>query len=1395
MGSSNYRTTRPQDYRTTRLQDYRTTRPQDYQTILSFHQLTASFLTALRAQGHAVGVGDLQRVQELLHRLPEDATEEMLRDSLVALFAHSHGEQERCRQLFAQAQREAAAMAAAMAAVDTPVKDAIQQEDQRDRRNLLWQLGLVLLFPLFFLLAWIITPDTVTVTLAERQLLLVNGTETILPETDSLPEIGQVTSYEMPAIGTDEAPVFGRLDTVGGPLFFEATHEGVDSFVVRLIGTEHRIAVIPYRVTIQADTTQVARPPVPSPDQEAEQVQLRPLPLPHPRSLADMAPPVIEETGFAKTFHDWWISLVLLACAGLLAALFLLLRYWERRKIRLVAQREQADSAPHFWRIDLPQLRAGIDWGEGYPGLVRQLRRRREDDHQEIDLPQTIKATVNSGGLPSFRYRSATRPAEYLLLIDRGTADNHQARLFEELYQQLLAEEVLIDRYFYNGDPRLLYQHDRGQTVRLIQLQRRNPEARLFLVGSGDRLLNAASGKLAKWVPEQLGGWKTKSLLSTLPTNEWGRRERQLDTFLTVLPASMQGLQLLVQRLNDGDVDEGKIDYRALVSDAARETVVLRADQSFIESLQEVYSDSKLKWLAACALYPALHWDLTLFLGKTVGEYLQKSLLSSTNLLSLSRLPWFANGAMPEPARQELANWLQTEHPALHDHLRQAILGLLDQAELPPVGSAARRDLEFYRLQNEWLLTAPGTPERARLAEDLAQRIANGEEPDTTVVRVMEQPGKNDLTLPASWNERLYPGGFPGFGLKGLWRKMAWGGGAIFLLGIAALFLRPKAPVLNNGCPSDREVWQMLDTVNYAQDTLATIQFCDKLDSLIMAEYIWQDRVKRVADIEALDTVLLSFQFTPMIDAAGKTNMIFTPAQTLSTLLESSPKDSLEETHRQNIGTMIFNRGFAFRDSLGNFSSVACDFFIAGGQFLDGPEAYYPLLAEICSPAEQEDPEEEVPPAQDVEQGEETETFPADPAAMQYGRTAIRELEDLKNRLEKRFPNRGVLVRPVLTRIENRITTLRKKMDDGTLTMDDFSDYNSLRDQGELLLMGGEEPPEQGPPETEQGQPQTPPQSTPTAPAAAPEQVIASNVPYPAMVSIPAATFEMGDTFGEGFDEELPVHTVTLSAYSLGKDEVTFADFDLFCAETGFKQPNDRGWGRARRPVIYVSWYDAVAYCNWLSKQHGYTPVYAIAGDDARQQQWTAVDYGQDLNDDEPNITADWSADGYRLPTEAEWEYAASYRKDGTKARFGNGQDTLRPTEANFDAREGNEESYSEVGEYRGRTVPVGTFPANALDLRNMAGNVWEWCWDGFGADYYGKSSANNPKGADAGTNRVIRGGSWYYYPSFCRAAIRNYFEPTYRGSNVGFRLARSSRGRVFGARGSGPRDAGRRPA
>jgi formylglycine-generating enzyme required for sulfatase activity/uncharacterized caspase-like protein len=238
----------------------------------------------------------------------------------------------------------------------------------------------------------------------------------------------------------------------------------------------------------------------------------------------------------------------------------------------------------------------------------------------------------------------------------------------------------------------------------------------------------------------------------------------------------------------------------------------------------------------------------------------------------------------------------------------------------------------------------------------------------------------------------------------------------------------------------------------------------------------------------------------------------------------------------------------------------------------------------------------------------------------------------------------------------------------------------------------------------------------------------------PTLVRVQGGAFRMGSTDGES--DERPVHEVRVSDFSIGKYEVTFEEYDAFCVATGRGRPADNGWGRGKRPVINVSLYDAVAYCNWLSEQVGLRPCYALSG---------------------TSVQADFRADGYRLPTEAEWEYAARGGVLSRGYRYAGGD---RLVEVAW---------YG--GNSGGRTQPVGTKATNELGLHDMSGNVWEWCWDWHGS--YPSSLAVDPTGPLSGRYRVLRGGSWFFNEYFCRAATRVNVVPVKRDFYVGFRVAR----------------------
>jgi formylglycine-generating enzyme required for sulfatase activity len=237
----------------------------------------------------------------------------------------------------------------------------------------------------------------------------------------------------------------------------------------------------------------------------------------------------------------------------------------------------------------------------------------------------------------------------------------------------------------------------------------------------------------------------------------------------------------------------------------------------------------------------------------------------------------------------------------------------------------------------------------------------------------------------------------------------------------------------------------------------------------------------------------------------------------------------------------------------------------------------------------------------------------------------------------------------------------------------------------------------------------------------------------PGMELIPAGSFMMGSN--DGSDDEKPVHEVYVDAFYMDKYEVTVARYQQFLNATGHRTPDN--WTEQlqspNRPAVYVSWDDAVAFCQWLSKQRGRT---------------------------------------VRLPTEAEWEYAARGRLSGKKYPWG---DEAPDGKANF----GNPWS-PDWAQGPGKYLKnVGSYGENGYRLFDMAGNVWEWCADLYDENYYENfrnSTARNPRGPTSGTSRVLRGGSWGSNPNLLRCANRSWNNPTYWNYYVGFRCVQDVR-------------------
>jgi len=259
------------------------------------------------------------------------------------------------------------------------------------------------------------------------------------------------------------------------------------------------------------------------------------------------------------------------------------------------------------------------------------------------------------------------------------------------------------------------------------------------------------------------------------------------------------------------------------------------------------------------------------------------------------------------------------------------------------------------------------------------------------------------------------------------------------------------------------------------------------------------------------------------------------------------------------------------------------------------------------------------------------------------------------------------------------------------------------------------------------------------------------------MIQIPGGSFQMGST-SSGYSDERPVHTVTLSAFKMGKYEVTQAQY---YAVMGSIPSGAYGVG-VNYPVYYVNWYDAIVFCNRLSMREGLSPAYRINGS-TDPSAWGSVPTSSDSTWNAVEIVS--GSNGYRLPTEAQWEYAAKGGNGSPGNYTYSGSNTV-----------GNVAWYSSNSD--NKTHEVGKKSPNGLGLYDMSGNVWEWCWDWYGS--YWSSAQTDPQGASSGSYRVLRGGSWHKSAESARSTYRSSSSPykyfDYYGyyiSYFGFRVAR----------------------
>ncbi len=242
------------------------------------------------------------------------------------------------------------------------------------------------------------------------------------------------------------------------------------------------------------------------------------------------------------------------------------------------------------------------------------------------------------------------------------------------------------------------------------------------------------------------------------------------------------------------------------------------------------------------------------------------------------------------------------------------------------------------------------------------------------------------------------------------------------------------------------------------------------------------------------------------------------------------------------------------------------------------------------------------------------------------------------------------------------------------------------------------------------------------------------------MVLVNGGTFEMGSS-SDFFKDEIPKHEVTLNDFYISQYEISFDEYSAFCGIAGYSEP----YGTFGFPVTNISWERAVMMCNWLSRRDGYDKAYKIVRNEKEK-----IFY----------VTCNFQSNGYRLPTEAEWEYAA---KGGHRSKDYTFSGSNSPYLVAW---------FSET--YQGLEHKSGELLPNELGIYDMSGNIAEFCWDYYYELYYKKKAVDNPKGPDVGNKRVFRGGTRRDKMINIEIPRRSFLEQNKKNFYVGFRVVRT---------------------
>ena len=1406
-------------------------------------RLIANLLAAWEKEGFAVGIETQLQLRELTQKLPDDINVQNLKTLLAPLFANTRDEQELFYELFDKNLKEneqfftetAHLTLSKTPATDPSVSSSFVRTWQKIRKN--WRITILVgiaILAAIWLLKNVLIPKppppkedvyiNVMVNLKEKeeQRMCIDSTNFIeenfnytqnITTTDtnffySVKSLDKIT----PDLQIKHIQLKTYLKDGKACIYYKGISNGQDSVRYRVcLNNKNSCSFVNYVFNVYTPSPS-NQTPIPTETLAFKDYK-------HTPNISSLIPTEKMRFGSQFAYWNWTKTFIFL---GILIAILALGKWLNRRKQLIFKDLRGNDKAPYAWTVKIDGADK-IGLNDVFYTASNQLRRRSDNEISRFDVPRTVTATIKQAGRVNFQYRQLTQSNEYLLLIDMPSAANHQAQLFNFLNKALTDNEVLVERFFYDGDIRLCWNETYKRGISLKDLQHHYSEHRLIIVGSGHSFLSPLNGKLAKWATI-FDRWRIKALFSTRPASEWDMREAQLAQKFRILPASLKGIGELVETI---EAVEAK-DYRLWKTVKDPSVLPLRLPDSltddelmmvlkaeFMRYNNRQADDRLVQWIAACAVYPTLHWDLTLALGASIGvtsshsdttmRSHSESLVNLDNLFTINRLSWFIDGKMPEAVRKTLLKWLAETHPSVLEQTRRHLAEILKNCQ-PPSDSIAYEDYRLQMVMNE-LLLKPDARQRKALETELEKLLALDAEQDFLVAEYLNRP-RTPLDFVVPDNLRKYVRVQETNRLprtpQWVWQSLV----AIPAL-ICLWFFNPHSKECDGVASVHKNIDYCLKT---AQDSLIFFEqmLCDTIEIGKETRLLEQfDHLIQSAQDSLNSNTVRKDDFTQMIAnfQKEKDNYIRLFAQKgypqnasmegklLAESFDLIRQNALDSAsfYRNipiaywNAGVLHYNQSFKIPAGItpklrGLYQKSqldsACNFFTKLDKWawrdsvLTAEEVV--LIGKTCYPEIAQQQQQNIAPLPQQLQDRDFEPFQT---RKQYGFRNNKTQEIL---IPPQYQNAYAFAESLAAvKVSNKWGFIDRF--NNMMIPPQYDNVSQNFKKGRAQIQVGKEmffinktgkriaqSPIQQPPVNTQPNPRvardtvknmpintqqrpdisndsnrnTPAQTTPPKATVAPIEG--------QMIFVQAAIFEMGcDEKRDApcAENEKPQHKVAVGDYSIGKYEVTNEEYVIFLNEYGndykINDPNkgqkliyENKWGIAfhsqgdiatayyeaqkgyeKYPVVGVTWYGAVAYCEWLSKKTGKK---------------------------------------YRLPTEAEWEYAA---RGGNKSRQYTYSGSNRIGDVAWYAANSSSKTHT-----------VGTKAANELGIHDMSGNVWEWCSDVGGDDYYKNTRGINPQIIDR-NNRVLRGGSAYSLYNMCRNAMRNFMAASSSNDYFGFRL------------------------